>query len=288
MGIWTDVINSMKAGHGLPRANLGDQFLYEGANTLLSRAAWIPGVGIGVKSASVFPGNVDHPSIHGAMVIFDDTNGQVRGTLDSDEVTNLKTAADSILGTSLLARKDAKRLLLIGAGKVAEHLIQGYAEIMPHLRPTIWNRTASKAEALAAKYGLEVAPDLAEAVGQADVISSAVMVNEPVLKGEWVQPGTHVDLIGAFTKTMREADDNLMKKARLFCDCLDTTVEHIGEFTDPIERGVISAGDIVGDYYDLIPGEIGRESAEEITLCKNGGGAHLDLMTAQVVLARKG
>ena len=275
----------MIAGHKLPRATLSDQFLAQGPNTLLSRAAWIPGMGFGVKSVSVFPENQGVPSIHGAMVLFNDRDGQVRGTLDSAAITNLKTATDSVLGSQLLARKGARRLLIIGAGHVAEHLIQAYAALVPQLHEVrIWNRTGAKAAALAAKYGVQAVEDLPAAAAQADVISSAVMVQAPILRGAWVRPGTHVDLIGAFRPDMREGDDDLMKKARLFCDSLETTVEHIGEFSDPIARGVIAAGDIVGDFYDLIPGSIGRQSAQDITVFKNGGGAHLDLMTAQVLL----
>ena len=283
MGIWTNIRDAMIAGHKLPRANLGDQFLYQGPNTLLSRAAWIPGLGIGVKSASIFPENTEIPTIHGSMVIFDDQTGQVRGTIDSASITNLKTAADSVLGSQMLARKNARRLLIIGAGFVAEHLIQAYRELMPHIEDIgIWNRTPAKAEALAEKYDLRIAPDLALAAGQADIISSAVMVQTPILQGAWVRPGTHVDLIGAFTPQMREADDDLLIKSSLFCDCFDTTLNHIGEFKDPIARGIISAQDVKGDYYDLIAGKVGRKTDDEITLSKNGGGAHLDLMTAQV------
>lgn len=282
----------MVAGHRLARANLSDQFLYEGPNTLLSRAAWIPGMGIGVKSASILPQNPAQrglPTIHGAMVVFDDATGQVRGTLDSADITNLKTACDSVLGSSLLARPDATRLLIIGAGFVAEQLVQAYAALMPHLtQVSLWNRTGEKAAALvqnlnAMGFAVTQADDLATACAQAHVISSAVMVQDPILQGQWVQPGTHVDLIGAFTPQMREADDTLLQKSRIFCDCLDTTVDHIGEFMDPIARGVFKRGDIVGDYYDLIPGKIGRKTATEITLCKNGGGAHLDLMTAVAI-----
>ena len=296
MGIWTNITNSMIAGHTLPRANLSDQFLYEGENTLLSRAAWIPGMGIGVKSASILPSNPEVnnlPTIHGSMVVFDDATGQVRGTLDSAEITNLKTAADSVLGAKLLARPSATSLLIIGAGFVAEQLAKAYAELMPHLSQVrLWNRTAERGAALVQKLGAEgyavtQVSDLETAVTEAHVISSAVMVQEPILRGDLVQPGTHVDLIGAFTPHMREGDDTLLQKARLFCDCLDTTVEHIGEFMDPIARGVIAKEQILGDFYDLIPGTIGREGVEEITLFKNGGGAHLDLMTAQILLNKE-
>ncbi len=291
--LWLQVRNSMVKGHLLPRAILGDQFLYQADNILLSRSAWVPGLGIGVKSCSVYPDNpstYDLPTIHGSMVIFDDANGKVRGTLDNDEVTNLKTAADSVLGSSLLARAGSTKLLILGAGKVALHLVQAYAALMPHLTEvSLWNRTTHRGAAAVSaltKSGFRVkqVSDLRSAVQDADVISSALMTSEPVLKGTWVQPGTHVDLIGAFNKKMREADDVLVTKARLFCDCFDTTVDHIGEFYDPLARGVIKREDVLGDLYGLVPGEIKRESSSEITLFKNGGGAHLDLMTAQVLL----
>ena len=291
--LWHQVRDAMVAGHGLPRATLGDQFLHAGANTLLSRSAWVPGLGIGVKSCSVYPENpADHnlPTIHGSMVVFDDRDGTVRGTLDSDRITNLKTAADSVLGSSLLARPGARRLLILGAGKVAAHLVQAYAALMPHLDEVLlWNRTPARGAALvqdlnAAGFAVQQATDLAAAVRDAHVVASALMTKAPVLQGAWVQPGTHLDLIGAFNRSMREGDDDLIQMARLFCDSRDTTVDHIGEFYDPIQRGIIAEADIVGDYYDLIPGKIGRLSDDEITLCKNGGGAHLDLMTAQVLL----
>ena len=293
LSLWAKIRDAMVAGHHQPRAVMGDQFLDHEGKTLLSRAAWVPGIGIGVKSVSVFPTTPalhNLPTIDGSMVIFDDKTGQVRGTLSSDRITNLKTATDSVLGASLLARKDARNLLIVGAGKVAMHLVQAYAALMPHLNQVqLWNRTAQRGAAVvkelqALGFGVEQVEDLRAAAQQAHVISCAVMTSHPVLRGAWVQPGTHVDLIGAFNKSMREGDDELILKSRLFCDCLDTTVDHIGEFYDPIQRGLIKPSHIRGDFYDLIPGRIGRQSDSEITLCKNGGGAHLDLMTAQVLL----
>jgi ornithine cyclodeaminase len=125
---------------------------------------------------------------------------------------------------------------------------------------------------------------LAEAVGQADIVSCATMSTEPVLNGAWLRPGTHVDLIGAYRPDMREADDAVLTRGRLFVDSLDTTVGHIGEIKDPIARGVIRAADIVADYYDL--GAFARQTEDEITVFKNGGGAHLDLMVSRYVLER--
>jgi ornithine cyclodeaminase/alanine dehydrogenase-like protein (mu-crystallin family) len=124
--------------------------------------------------------------------------------------------------------------------------------------------------------------DLARAVGQADIVSCATMSTDPVLQGAWLSPGTHVDLIGAYRPDMREADDTALTRARVFVDSRDTTVGHIGEIRDPIARGVFSEADIVADYYDL--SAFVRQSDEEITLFKNGGGAHLDLMVSRYIL----
>ena len=109
------------------------------------------------------------------------------------------------------------------------------------------------------------------------------MSTEPVLRGDWVQPGTHIDLIGAYKADMREVDDTLLQKARLFLDSRDTVIGHIGEYTKPLNAGVITEADILADYYQL---DAFHRDGDEITVCKNGGGAHLDLMTARYILDR--
>ena len=132
---------------------------------------------------------------------------------------------------------------------------------------------------------IETSDDIALSASTADIISTATMAHEPVLKGKWVKPGTHIDLIGAFTSDMREADDFLMSSGSIFVDSRATTIEHIGELTIPISNGIISKNDIIGDFYDLIPSSKGgRKSNDEITIFKNGGGAHLDLMIAKYLI----
>jgi ornithine cyclodeaminase len=210
--------------------------------------------------------------------------------IDSNLVTNIKTAADSALGARYLARPDSQVMLVIGAGHVAENVIAAYNQTFASLNTfMIWNRTGSKAEALAQKLcakGLNVVAvsDLADAVAQADIVTTATMSSEPVLKGEWVTTGTHVDLIGAFRPEMREADDALLQKARLFVDSRATTVHHIGELMIPLASGAITEADILADFYDLKQGVTARTSDADITVFKNGGGAHLDLMTACAIL----
>ena len=131
---------------------------------------------------------------------------------------------------------------------------------------------------------MQVADDLQAAVEQADIITSATMSTTPLICGGWLQAGQHIDLIGAYRPDMREADDDALRRSRIFVDSYDTILGHIGELKGPLESGVIQRSDILGDYYDAA--HFARQSEDEITLFKNGGGAHLDLMTARYVLDR--
>jgi len=207
--------------------------------------------------------------------------------IDNALITRWKTAGDSLLGARLLARPDAQHLLIVGAGSVAASLIEAYRAWKPGLAITLWARRPEAAEALAARYpGVAVATDLAAAVAAADIVSTCTMAKEPVLKGAWLRPGQHLDLIGAYTPQMREADDAAIGAGRLFVDSRATTIHHIGELMIPLANGTITEADVLGDLRDLAAGAPGRRSGDEITIFKNGGGAHLDLMTARVILAR--
>jgi ornithine cyclodeaminase/alanine dehydrogenase-like protein (mu-crystallin family) len=172
-------------------------------------------------------------------------------------------------------------LTIVGAGAVADSLIDAYRELFPALeRIIVWNRNHAKAQRLATHKQVDAVESLEEALGVADIVSSATMSIDPVLKGDWIKPGTHVDMIGAYRPDMREADDNLITKGTLFVDARETTIHDIGELIIPIAKGLISESDVKGDLYDLCNGAEGRVNDDEITLFKNGGGAHLDLMTA--------
>lgn len=293
---WKGLCDAMAAGHRLDRADIDDILFRHGEDALLNRAAWIKGLGIGIKTATIFPRNSTRvpplPNIQAIVTLFDDETGAPVALLDGTLVTKWKTAADSVLGARLLARPDSKVLLIIGAGAVAASLVEAYSEIFPGLeRVLIWNRTRGKARELAAtanngKPLVESVEDLASTVGQADIVASATLSTEPIIKGEWVSPGTHVDLIGAFRPDMREADDALIKKAELFVDCRETAIHDVGELCIPIGNGIIAEQDIRGDLYDLCNGAPGRTSPRAITAYKNAGGAHLDLMTAKVIFAK--
>jgi len=282
---WLSLCAALQAGHDRPRAEIADSFLYRGDDTLLNRAAWIDGLGLAVKSATIFPGNAarDLPTINGGVNLYDDATGTLAAIVDFHLVTKWKTAGDSLYAATRLARADSRRILIVGAGTVAKSLWQAYRAAFPEAEFTVWNRTRARAEEMAeACGGLDVADDLEQAVRGADIVTSATMTTEPILKGEWLQPGQHIDLIGAYRPDMREADDEALRRARLFVDSIDTTVGHIGEIEIPRAAGTIGREDIIADFYD--PRAFQRLSNDEITLFKNGGGAHLDLMTSRYIL----
>ncbi len=291
---WPRIVAALRHGHSRPKPQIGDLYFSEAGNGLLTRGAWISGLGSLVKAATVFPGNVSRapalPSVQGAVLLFDKVTGGVRAIIDGASVTRWKTAGDSALGSELLSRPDSRILLMIGAGVMAEPLVRAHVSVRPALAAiAIWNRSAERAEALAARLAdlgrpVSIVSDLEAGIRAADIISAATMSETPIVRGQWLKPGTHVDLVGAYTPKMREADDDAMRRARVFVDFRGTTIHNIGELMDPIRTGVIGAADVLGDLYDLVGGSPGRRSATDITLYKNGGGAHLDLMTALAIV----
>jgi ornithine cyclodeaminase len=280
---WPGLLVALEAGHRLPRAEIKDLFLYRGADTVLDRAAWIDGLGALVKVATIHPGNAAKglPTVNGAVTLYDDATGVLSAIVDFHLVTKWKTAGDSLLAASRLARKDSRRFLLVGAGTVARSMVEAYSSLFPQAEFTVWSRSRDSARAM----GLPVADDLEAAVKAADVICTATMATAPLIHGDWLQPGQHLDLIGAYKPGMREVDDRAMQRARLFVDSRATTIHHIGEIMDPLASGAIIEASILADYYDD-PATYTRRSDDEITIAKNGGGAHLDLMTARFIADR--
>ena len=284
---WEALARALAAGHSLPRAGIGDTFLYRDPDTLLSRSAWIDGMGIAVKTATIFPGNParDLPSVNGGVSLFSDADGTLEAIVDFHLVTKWKTAGDSLLAAKRLARPDSETILIVGAGTVAHSLYEAYSSAFPQARFQVWNRSSEGAARMASAFP-DVTPvhDLEEAVRGADIVTSATMSTQPLIRGEWLRPGQHIDLIGAYRPDMREADDAALARARVFVDSRETTLDHIGELKIPLENGVMSREDVVADYYDLPSGRFARQGEDEITLFKNGGGAHLDLMTSRYIL----
>lgn len=258
--------------------------------------AWQPGEGIGVKLVTSFPRNKkEHgiPTVNAVYVWIDGVTGVAQAVMDGEALIFRKTAADSALGAKLLARPDVQTILMIGAGALAPYLVEAHRTVRPSLdRVLIWNRTRSNGEALAARLkrdGVDatVIDDLRAGLREADLVSAATMTPSPLVYGEELKPGSHVDLVGSFTPQMRESDDETLRRATIFVDSYGTT-ERSGDFLDPVARGIISIDDdVVGDLYGLCRGTIsGRTAETEITLMKNGGGSHLDYFTAREVMTR--
>ncbi|MEO0682411.1 MAG: ornithine cyclodeaminase [Pseudomonadota bacterium] len=297
-GDWAALVDHLEAAHRAPRAAVKDMLLQDGGNAWLTRAAWVPGGALGLKSVSVFPGNAaatpPRPSVQGAFLLFDGETGALAAVLDGAALTAWKTVADSMLGARRLAREDVRSLLIVGAGTIAERLPEAWRAVRPSLRRVrVWNRSPAKAQALAGRLAAQgwdaaAAPDLEAAVREADAVSTATMTTEPLIRGAWLAPGAHLDLIGAYRLDMREADDEVLRRGRLFVDARETTIGEIGELTIPMAAGVIGEADVLADHADLAAGAPGRRGPEEITVFKNGGGAHLDLMTAGFFLSRAG
>ena len=285
---WIGLCKAFDTGHRMDRAEIGDTFLYREPDTLLSRAAWISGMGMAVKTATIFPGNAQagKPTINGGVNLYSDSDGTLEAVVDFHLVTKWKTAGDSLHAARMLARPDSRNITIVGAGTVARSMVTAYSAAFPDARFTVWNRSPEAAGRMEADLGVSATRDLEAAVRGADIICTATMAKEPVIRGEWLQPGQHLDLIGAFRPDMREVDDTALKRARIFVDSRATTLDHIGELKIPLAEGVIARSDVVADFYDAPAGAFRRSDPGEITIAKNGGGAHLDLMTARYILER--
>ncbi len=287
-----DLVDALEAGHRVePAVSRRVVFGPDGSSDVfLGLPAWQPGEAIGVKLVTIFPANpaAGKPSVQAVYVLFDGVDGEPRALIDGTELTYRKTAADSALGARFLAREDAATLLMVGAGGLAPHLIAAHRAVRPSLeRVLVWNRTRAKAEAVAAGVGGTVVESLADAVAEADVISTATMTAEPLVEGRLVRPGTHLDLVGSFQPDHREVDDDAVVRAEIYVDHREATLTEDGDLVIPLGAGLITPNAVRGDLYELCRGDVaGRTDPDAITLFENGGGGHLDLMTAAFLWRR--
>jgi ornithine cyclodeaminase/alanine dehydrogenase-like protein (mu-crystallin family) len=261
--------------------------------TSLIMPAWIPGRYYGIKTINIAPGNAQSglPGLHASYLLCDGASGQPLAVIDGDAITHRRTAAASALAARWLARSDARHLLVVGAGQVARLLPHAYRAVLPIERVSLWARDAVKAQALAAQlraqgFAAQAVTDLASACAQADVVSCATLATEPVVQGEWLRRGTHLDLIGSFTPAMREADDACFAGASIYLDT-EEGLKKSGELLGPMSRGVFGARDVRGTLATLSRGEAqGRTSAAERTVFKSVGSALEDLAAAILVHER--
>ena len=260
--------------------------------SFLALPAWQPGSALGVKLVTVFPGNpaAGRASVQALYVLFDGADGSPLALIDGTELTYRKTAADSALGARFLARDDVVTLLMVGAGGLAPHLIAAHRTVRPSIsRVLVWNRNRERAAAVASAIGGSVVDDLAAAVDAADIVSTATMTRDPLIEGHWLRPGTHLDLVGSYLPDHREVDDETVRRAEIYVDDREATLTEDGDLVIPLSAGVLAPTDVRGDLWELCRGSVaGRTDPSAITLFENGGGGHLDLMTAMALWRRSG
>ncbi len=246
---------------------------------------------VGCKIVTVFPDNAkaQRPSVYGQYLLLSGDTGEPLAMMDGRALTAWRTACASALAARYLAREDASHLVMVGAGALAPHLIRAHASVRPIRRVSIWNRTRARAISLGfgvAVAGIEVdiAESLEEAVREADIIACATLSKEPLIKGEWLKKGAHLDLVGGFTPKMREADDQAVKRSRIFVDTRAGAAKEAGDIVAPMKKKIIDAKAIKGDLFDLTGGKVkGRTSDAQITLFKSVGTAIEDLAAAMLV-----
>lgn len=260
-----------------------------GAGSLIIMPAWRQHGFLGVKVVQVFPGNstIGKPTVHGMYMLASADNGEVLAFVDAQELTARRTAATSALASSFLSRESSRCLLVMGTGRLAAEVIAAHAAVRPIEQVLIWGRSKERASSLAdrinATLSLHAQPvdSLERALSQADIVSTVTAAFEPILPGRSLRPGTHVDLIGGYTASMREADDDAIRTAAIYVDMLSSALREAGDITIPLERGIIDRSAIRGDLFDLCTGRVPKRGVEnEVTLFKSVGLALEDLAGA--------
>ena len=262
--------------------------------TLMLMPAWQTGRHIGVRIATLFPDNPARksplPMVMGAYLLLDGKTGSPLALIDGPALTARRVACTSALAAHYLARQDCERLLMVGTGALAPHLILAHAAVRPICHVLIWGRTPAKAAKLASRldrprFRVRATEDLEAAARGAHVICCATASATPLIRGDWLAPGTHLDLVGAQSPDAREADDTAVTRARVFCDTREGALAEAGDLIQPIEHGVLREDDIAGDLFDLSRGErAGRRFYDQITLFKSVGMALEDLAAAQLAV----
>lgn len=267
--------------------------------TLLLMPAWeakepggdTAGRYMGVKTVTVFPDNAARgmPAVLGTYLLLSAATGETLAVMDATRLTARRTAAASALASRFLARPDASRLLMVGAGALAPQLVRAHASVRSVREVAIWNRSSDRAKALAAELastglGVSVASDLEAAARRADIISTATISAEPLIRGDWLRPGTHVDSVGAYKPNMRETDDAVVRRARIYVDTRPGAFNEAGDILLPLAAGVIGKEAVLGDLFELCRGTVpGRGSDDEITFFKSVGASIEDLAAAIAV-----
>lgn len=296
-----DLIETLAAGFAAPFEMPARQMLElapaQGHDCLALLPAWTDRL-IALKAFTYLPGNAANgePVLHAQVLVFDRRNGRPLAQLEGRSITRWRTAAVSALATRLLARPDARRLLLLGSGALAAPLVQAHLSVRPLDEVLIWGRrpaqVAARIEALQTQgcaARLLAAEDLSTAQRAADVIVAATGSGEPLVFGEHVSPGCHVDLLGNHRPDQRECDTALVQRARIYVDSRANVMREAGELIIPMQQGLLDADQVRGELADLC--RMARPPQREpgtITVFKSVGTALADLLCSQLVLARLG
>ena len=259
-------------------------------STVLLMPAWQSGGFLGIKTVTITPANAARglPGLFSTYMLYNAQTGEPVAQMDGNEITSRRTAAASALAASYLAVPGARTLLVVGSGRVARLLPAAYRCVRPIERVRVWSRSAASAQALAASlradgFDAEAVPDLAQAAQAADIVSCATLATEPLMRGAWLGPYSHLDLIGSFTPGMREADDACFANARLVVDTPEALLKS-GELLGPMSRGVFTADSVAGTLEALTRGDVaGRLATTGRTVFKSVGTALEDLAAAMLV-----
>lgn len=289
------IVEAFRAGSSAP---LRHAHAISATDTLLLMPAWNAGQAgaIGVKLVTVLPRNRARglSTVNALYVLFDRESGEPRAVIDGEALTLRRTAAASLLAARYLARIDARNVLIVGTGRLARFMAQAHCAGRDVERLLIWGRNPEHAQALASTLrteGLpaEAAADLQSAVGASHIVSCATTAASPVVHGAWLAAGTHLDLVGAFRRDMREVDDAAVARSQVYVDTYAGALTEAADIIEPIERGVIAREDVRGELAELVTGSVaGRKRADDITLFKSVGTAIEDLAAASLLVALTG
>ena len=260
--------------------------------TLLLMPAWKIGEHIGIKIVSVFPENTTNNmnAVHANYFLMNANDGKPVAVMDGTELTLRRTACASALAADYLVNKNVDTLLMIGTGNLAPHMIKAHCVVRNYSRILIWGRNEEKAERLALSLNIKdkeilAKNDLKEALNVADVISCATLTQKPLIMGDWIKPGQHLDLVGAFTPDMAEADSKAIAKSKVVVDTYEGALSESGELINALKEGRIKKEHILSDLRELVLEEKNiRKDSNDITLFKSVGTALEDLAAAELVI----
>lgn len=294
---WRSLVDALRAAFaaGATAPVRASHEVTAAGDRLLLMPAW-DGAGLGVKIVTVFPRNRERglASVAALYLLMDGATGHPVALIDGEALTLRRTAASSALASSYLSRTDATTLVVVGAGALAPYMAQAHCAVRPIERVLVWGRHADRAERTAAQLASIGLPAraiarLEDGLAAADIVTCATTAREPVVRGAQLRPGTHIDLVGAFTREMREGDDDLVARAEVFVDTRAGALKEAGDLVQPIERGVFARENVRAELSDLARGDHpGRRSADEVTLFKSVGTALEDLCAARLVASRLG